>query len=251
MGMGLATAGIGLYQTIKGSKEKRDAQKMLEAYQRQQLQNQAENLRVSTLGADLQREEQARLASAQVDALQGGGTRALVGGLGRTESGNQAVNEQIAANLDEQQIANDRERMNEEIRIRGMQESRENADIEALSSQYQAGKNDMNMGIGNTIQGLGSVQNTIDAENLLKAAMLPKNQKSGEILPQGAFNNNNSLSTGVMTPSGGSGMGAVSGFGFDEFGNKIAQPTNTALAPKKKRFGLGYNENYDGTLNFN
>jgi len=251
MGLGLATAGIGLYQTIKGSKEKRDAQKALEAYQRQQLTNQAENLRVSTLGANLQREEASRLAATQVGALQGGGTRALVSGLGRVESGNQAVNQQIAAGLDEQQIAIDREKMNEDIRLRGMQENRENADIDALSSQYQAGKQDANMGIGNTIQGLGSVQNTIDAENLLKASMIPKNQRSGEILPQGAFNNNNSLSTGVMTPSGGSGMGAVSGYGTDEFGNKIAQPTNTALAPKKKRFGFGYNENYDGTLIFN
>jgi hypothetical protein len=141
------------------AKEKNDAQKALEAYQRQQRKNQAENLRVSTLGADLQREEQARLASTQVAALQGGGTRALVGGLGRTEAGNQAVNQQIGANLDEQQIANDREMMNEEIRLRTMQEARENADIDALSSQYQAGKQDANMGLGNIVQGVGSAIN--------------------------------------------------------------------------------------------
>jgi hypothetical protein len=159
MGMGLATAGIGLYQTLTEAKEKNDAQKALEAYQRQQRKNQAENLRVSTLGADLQREEQARLASTQVAALQGGGTRALVGGLGRTEAGNQAVNQQIGANLDEQQIANDREMMNEEIRLRTMQEARENADIDALSSQYQAGKQDANMGLGNIVQGVGSAIN--------------------------------------------------------------------------------------------
>jgi hypothetical protein len=159
MGLGLATAGIGLYQTIKGSKEKRDAEKALEAYQRQQLQNQAENLRVSTLGADLQREEASRLASTQVDALQGGGSRALIGGLGKVEVGNQAINQQIGADLDQQQIANEREMMNEEIRIRGMQEARENADIEALSSQFQAGKQDMNMGLGNMVQGVGSAVN--------------------------------------------------------------------------------------------
>jgi hypothetical protein len=153
------SAGVGLFNTISGAKEKRNAQKALEAYQRQQLQNEAENLRVSTLGADLQREEQAKLAATQVDALQGGGSRALIGGLGRIEAGNQNLNQQIAAGLDEQQVAIDREKMNEEIRLRGMQENRENADIEALSSQYQAGKQDMNMGIGNMIQGVGSVAN--------------------------------------------------------------------------------------------
>jgi len=159
MGLGLATAGIGLYNTIQGAKEKNNAQKALEAYQRQVLDNKAENLRVSTLGSDLKREEQARLSSEQISALQGGGTRALVGGLGRIEAGNQAVNQEIGANLDEQQIANDREMMNEDIRIRGLQENRENADISALSSQFQSGKNDMNMGLGNIVQGVGSAVN--------------------------------------------------------------------------------------------
>jgi hypothetical protein len=70
MGAGAAMAGIsgglgvvsGLSQMISGSKEKRDAQRALENYQRQQLKNVQENRTVSTLGSDLQREEQQRLA---------------------------------------------------------------------------------------------------------------------------------------------------------------------------------------------
>jgi hypothetical protein len=239
------SAGAGLYQTISGAKEKRDAQKALEAYQRQQLQNEANNLRVSTLGADLQREEASRLAATQVDALQGGGTRALIGGLGRVEAGNQNLNQQIAAGLDEQQVAIDREKMNEEIRLRGMQENRENADIEALSSQYQAGKQDMNMGIGNMVQGIGSVANQFGGASAKGTA-----DAMGSTADATSMTPNNALSTGVMTKSGGSGMGAVSGFGFDEFGNKIAQPINTTFTPRRRKYGLGYTENYDGTLKF-
>jgi hypothetical protein len=74
------SAGIGIYQAIQGAKEKRDAKKALENYKRQELENVAEDLQVSTLGADRQLAEQSRLASTQIGALQGGGTRALLGG---------------------------------------------------------------------------------------------------------------------------------------------------------------------------
>ena len=163
--MGVASAGIsaglGIYQAIKGSKEQRDASRALNEYQRQQLDNAYDNVQVSTRGADLQREEQARLASSQVDALQGAGTRALVSGLGRVETGNQRVNLGIGANLDEQQKAIDQMKAEDDVRIRMMQENREQNDINALSSQYQAGKQDANMGMGNAIQGFGSLGNQI------------------------------------------------------------------------------------------
>ena len=161
--MGAATAvigtGVGLYQTIQGAKEKRDAQRALDSYQRQEPENVQEGRTVSTSGSDLQREEQARLASSQVDALRGGGTRALVGGLGRVESGNQRVNQQIGADLDMQQKEIDAAIAQDQANIRAMQENRENADIAALSSQYQSGKQDQNTGFGNTLTGMGMLGN--------------------------------------------------------------------------------------------
>lgn len=158
------SAGIGIYQAIQGAKEKRDAQKALENYKRQELENVAEDLQVSTLGADRQLAEQSRLASTQIGALQGGGTRALLGGLGRVEAGNQAVNDQITADLDQQRKQIDQMIASDNANIRSMQENRENADINALSSQYQSGKQDMNMGIGNALQGIGSVANQFGAK---------------------------------------------------------------------------------------
>ena len=170
--MGMATAGIsaglGIYNAIRGAKEQHDAKVALDNYQRQQLNNAYDNMQVSTRGADLQREEASRLASEQVDALQGGGTRALVGGLGRVETGNQRVNLGIGANLDEQQKAIDQAKAEDDARIRQMIEARQNQDINALSSQYQAGKNDMNMGFGNIVQGFGSMQNQMNFDKWLK-----------------------------------------------------------------------------------
>lgn len=243
------SAGIGIYQTIQGAKEKRDAQKELENYKRQELENVAEDLQASTLGADRKLAEQSRLASTQIGALQGGGTRALLGGLGRVEAGNQAVNDQITADLDQQRKDIDAMIASDNANIRNMQENRENADINALSSQYQSGKNYMNMGIGNALQGIGSVANQFGKRAIDEPPIPPKidfsSNNSKSTTP------NNALSTGVMTKSGGSGMNAVSGYGVDEFGNKIIAPTNTTFNPRRRKFGLGYTENYDGTLNFN
>lgn len=240
------SAGLGIYQTIQGSKEKRDAQKALENYERQKLENVAQDLQVSTLGADRQLAEQSRLASTQIGALQGGGTRALIGGLGKVEAGNQAVNDQVVAQLDQ-----DQERINQMIasdnaNIRGMQENRENADISALSSQYQAGKQDMNMGLGNIVQGIGSVANQFGP-----AGAKGTSDAMGSSADATSMTPNNELSTGVMTRTGGSGMNAVNDMNVDSFGNKIAPTSTNTFNPRRRKFGLGYTENYDGTLNFN
>lgn len=149
-------AGIGLYQTISGAKDKADSKRALDNYERQQLTNVADGLQVSTLGSDLQRQEQSRLASGQIEGLRGGGTRALLGGLGRVETGNQNVMAQTGASLDQQQKDIDQMYAQDQARIRQMQENREIGDISGLSSQYNSGKQDMNMGMGNMLRGLGS-----------------------------------------------------------------------------------------------
>lgn len=155
----IAGTGLGIYQAIEEAKEKDSARRELENYKRQELDNVQENRTVSTLGADRQREEQSRLTSTQVDALRGAGTRGLVGGLGRVEVGNQNVNQQIAANLDMQQKEIDAAIAQDEANIRAMRENRENADIAALSSQYQAGGQNLNTGLGTAIMGAGMLGN--------------------------------------------------------------------------------------------
>jgi hypothetical protein len=160
---GAVGAGLGIYQAIKGSEEKNNARSALANYKRQELENVQKERTVSTLGANIQREEQARLAATQVSALQAAGTRGLVGGLGRVEVGNQNVNQQIGANLDMQQKEIDAAIAQDDANIRGMQESRENADISALSSQYQSGKQDENTGIGNAVMGVGMLGNSLSA----------------------------------------------------------------------------------------
>jgi len=239
------SAGLGIYQTIAGAKEKKQAEDALANYERQKLENVAKDLQVSTLGADRQLAEQARLASTQIGASREGGTRSIIGAMGRIEAGNQAVNDQITADLDQQRKDIDRMIATDNANIRGMQENRENADISALSSQYQAGKQDMNMGIGQIVQGIGSVANQFGPTGAKTADAIGNPTDTTSMTP------NNALSTGVMTPTGGSGMNAVNDMNVDAYGNKIAPTSTNTFNPRRRKFGLGYTENYDGTLNFN
>ena len=235
----------GAYNMIQGSKQRKDAKNALNNYKRQELKNVAEDLQVSTLGADRQREEQARLSATQIDALQGAGTRGIIGGLGRVEAGNQAVNADIAANLDEQQKQIDAMKAEDDARIRGIQENREISDVNALSSQYNAGNESFQQGIGQAIGGVGSIANQFGKKDPITDTDVNKTTDTSNI----TSTPNNELSTGVMNKTGGSGLGATNQ-PIDDFGNKINTNTSNTPLPRRKRFGLGYTENYDGTLNF-
>jgi hypothetical protein len=189
MAIGTATAiagGIGLlgsgFQAIKGAEQSAAARRELENYQRQQLENAYENVQVSTLGADLQREEQARLAASQTEALRGAGVRGLVGGLGRVEAGSQMMNAQIGADLDRQQQAINQAIAQDEAQIRAMQEQREMQDISALSSQYNAGQQTMMSGLGGIAQtGLGLATSGIfDKKNVDTPPIPPANTQTNQ-----------------------------------------------------------------------
>lgn len=240
---GMSVVG-GAYNMIQGSKQRKDAKNALDNYKRQELKNVAEDLQVSTLGADRQREEQARLSATQIDALQGAGTRGIIGGLGRVEAGNKAVNADIAANLDEQQKQIDAMKAEDDARIRGIQENREIGDINALSSQYNAGNEGFQQGIGQVIGGAGAIANKFGKKDPITDTDVNKTTNTSNV----TSTPNNELSTGVMTKTGGSGLGATNQ-PIDDFGNKINTNTSNTPLPRRKRFGLGYTENYDGTLN--
>jgi hypothetical protein len=186
------TAAIGIaasgYQLYKGIQDKSDAEKALDQYDRQEFNNIADSLQVSTLGSDLQREEAARLASTQTSALQGSGVRGVVGGLGRVEAGSQQLNRQIAAGLDEQQKQIDQMYAQDQANIRAMREQREQQDIAALSSQYSAGNQMMWQGISGVAQSA-----------MAGARAIQDNSKKGSIGETGFVASNNSLPTNNTT----------------------------------------------------
>jgi hypothetical protein len=247
---GLLSAGLGigggLFSTISGAIQAREAREALQNYERQELQNMAEGLQASTLGSDLAREEAGRLAMGQVDALQAGGQRTLLGGLGRVEARNTDLNRQIGADLDMQQRQIDQQVMAENQRIRQMQEQRENADIAALSSQINTGNQNMMGGIGNIIQGAGMMGGILGTKPE-QPDSLPVPFGTPGFDTSAIGQNPQSTNSFIGTKTGGSGMGATArdylNFGTDPL---LVNQTygRTPVVGNPRSGGLGMNPRY-------
>lgn len=151
-------AGLGLFQAITGKNNERDAERALNNYERQSLDNAYKNIQISTLGSDIQREESQRNAASLFDVLQGGGVRGIVGGIPKVVGSLNNVNQQIAKDIDQQFINREYAIAGDNARIEGMIENRDNQNIAALSSQANAGRQDFFnglMGIGSAATAVG------------------------------------------------------------------------------------------------
>tara|TARA_R110000803_G_scaffold78075_2_gene143098 strand:- start:17114 stop:17704 length:591 start_codon:yes stop_codon:yes gene_type:complete len=158
MGVGAAAiGGIGaIAKTVMGAKQARQAREAIENYQRQDLTNAYSSLSVSTLGADLATEELARATATGVQALQQGGSRALIGGMGGVLGQNIAQSRQIGAGLDAQQKDIDKLRAQDDQRIRQMMERREEQDLAGLGQQLMVGQQNKFSGIGDLTKMAGA-----------------------------------------------------------------------------------------------
>lgn len=175
----------GAYQAIQGAKQARDARLELERLQTPELQNIAEGLTVSRLGADLQREEGARSYASGVDALRSAGARGIIGGLSVLNQNQNIANRQISADLDTQQKAIDMARAEDEARIRAINEQRYANDVAALSSQINAGESSKMQGLMGIGQGISSgVQGAVSQSNLEKGLYKSNNGFDSSMLPQ-------------------------------------------------------------------
>ena len=146
--MAAIAGGAALAKGISGAVQASKARKALENFQRQELKNITEGMRVSTLGAELQTQEAQRRFATSVDALRSGGVRGVVGGLGQQEQLQQRQQQQISADLDRQQREIEMMRAQDEARIRVMQEERDTFDIGRLSGQQAAGRAQLSSAIG-------------------------------------------------------------------------------------------------------
>lgn len=144
----VVAGGAALAKGITGAVQASKARKALEGFQRQELKNVTEGMRVSTLGAELQTREAQRRFATSVDALRSGGVRGLVGGLGAQEQLLQNQQAGIAADLDRQQMMIERLRAQDEARIQGMQENRDSFEIGRIAGQQAAGRAQIGSALG-------------------------------------------------------------------------------------------------------
>lgn len=184
--MGVATAAAsavsgvvstvgGIKGMVEGKKMQREAQNAIDNFKWQELNNPYEDLQVSTLGADLKREELARGQATNVEALRGAGTRGLVGGLGRVQEMTNQGNLEVAADLDRQRKDINKMVAQDETRIRDMVENRQTNELAGYGQQLQVGREqyatgfkDLGAGLSSTVGGIMGINEGI-GKGLLQA----------------------------------------------------------------------------------
>lgn len=187
--MAIATAAQGAIGLVggaakffEGRKMQRQAQQLIDNFEWQDLENAYTNKQVSTLGSDLMREENARAMSTATGALREGGSRALIGGLGKVVSQSNTMNRQIAANLDEQQKALDLAAAADDVRIRDMVERRQADELAGYGEMLQQGRAMKNAGFSEGLNAIGGIGAGL-AGSFSGLSSVPQAMSSEELTP--------------------------------------------------------------------
>jgi len=157
----VASAGAGIVKSISGAKEAKRSRRAIDAYERTPLENIYQNTQISRLGADLQVEQQAQQGASMIEALRKGGTRGIIGGMGRLAMRENAFNRQVAADLDRQQKELDMLEAGDEARIRGIKEQRDRENLAGLGQRLQTGRAQMWGGIDTAIGGISQIGSSL------------------------------------------------------------------------------------------
>ena len=137
---GVIGGGVGLAKFFEGRAMQKRAQSNIDNFKFEDLTNSYKNLRVSTLGSDLQTEQANINTASNTQALRAGGTRALVGGLGRQQALNNTMNREIAAGLDKQQTNIDFAAAGQDARNQQLMEQRQSNELAGFGAQLGAGQ---------------------------------------------------------------------------------------------------------------
>lgn len=153
-GLGLALGGA---QAIGGAKRAREANRELNDYERQSLDNAFKDIPLYTEGIDLMRDENARVSGSLIDSASNAGARTIIGAAPRVAAATNSLNADAAANLDNQNMRRAYAIAGDNARIEGITEDRDIANINALSTAANAGRQDMWSGILGAASGLGAI----------------------------------------------------------------------------------------------
>lgn len=167
--MGTVTAGAGLLggaaKFFSGRSMQKKAEKFIENFEWQDLENPFENEQVSTLGSDLRTEQSNIGAATATEALRSGGTRGLAN-IGKIEAQRNITNAETAAGLDEQQKAINTRIAQQESINQGMIEKRQADELAGYGQMMNVGMGIKSQGFDNVINAFGAFGQTSAGENL-------------------------------------------------------------------------------------
>lgn len=244
------TAAAGAAQAVQGAKRAKEAKKALENFQRQELTNVAKEMRISTLGAEMQTLAATRQAESTVQALRSGGVRGIVGGAAQVGAQQAQTQQQIAADLDRQEVARQQAIAQEEANIRGMQERREATEIAGLGQEMAAGREQMWTGIQGVAAAATGLSGAVgDKAPTIEGAGTAALQK--QAAGSQFFAGLNAQTQGAIQGNFMQGLGQATKFqpiasGLGQGGGAAAPSTGIGFTPQYGGFGV--NPNYVNPL---
>lgn len=198
--LGNAIGAVGGYSKWReGRKMQKSAQNAIDNFEWEDLQNPYKDLQVSTMGADLQREELGRATATSVDALRNAGTRGLGVGIGRVMAASNNANRTIAADLDNQKKNIDFAAAGDDANIRNMIEKRQGEELQGYGQMLTTGMNMKYGGISdmmNATMSQGQAISNYQAQNPASAASRPYAEPVSSLVPAGL--NMSGLGGGMM-----------------------------------------------------
>lgn len=159
--------GSAAYMIANAEKQKKDSKRAISEVKRQDLVNPFEDVAISTEKSDQQTDAALSSMATSVDALQRGGTRAILGGMPRLQESNILLQNIISADLDEKAKARDMAIAQGEVRNQAIQENREQLAIQGLGQQLQTARQDSATGITNLLSGVLAGSSAINSQNSL------------------------------------------------------------------------------------
>lgn len=151
----LATAG-GLAKGIMGAVQASKAKKALRQYDRQELTNVHEVRRISTSSEEYAQEQLLTTGATAMDAIKASGVRGVVGAVPKITQNLTDTSAKIGASIDQKLVELEDKKAQDDIRIRDMQERREEADLAGIGQQLAVGQQNMFSGISDVAGGVSS-----------------------------------------------------------------------------------------------
>lgn len=148
------TVGMSAYQIAQAEKQKKEAKRAMNEFERQDLDNSYESIDISTKGSDIVREESARTTAALTDAARNGGIRGVLGGIPQIQAFDTKQNREAAKLIDDQIIKREYAAAGDESRIRDIQERRDNEELAGIGQQMEVAEQNKWSGIRGVGNGL-------------------------------------------------------------------------------------------------
>lgn len=159
------SAAVAGYSIYNGERQRKKAEDALNDFDRQELENVYEDIPISTYGSDRVLEQSALASASATQAARESGVMGVLGALPRIQAQSNTDAQTAAALVDKQITDRAYSIADDNRRIQGFQENRDNADLTGIGRQMDVGRQQTMQGI----RGLGnaaiSATNNIDWTN--------------------------------------------------------------------------------------